>query len=162
MCEYFLHRTVRNSVTTHRGCLEGTRSKTHQTPYSTPSHTAYRVTRGHRKPPSPPKSPQPPQISTAEIGERAGSYRQPSSATPGRQGPLSSQGVTQQPATACRGRLEPLGEGGGVPGTLVPRATIEMAVTLSLSWTVQPKWEATSPVTAVSRPMPRIETTKHG
>ena len=70
MCEYFLYRTVRNSETTHRGCLEGTRSKTHQTPYSTPSHTAYRVTRGHRKPPSPPKSPQPPQILTAAVGER--------------------------------------------------------------------------------------------
>ena len=47
-----------------------------------------------------------------------------------------------------------------VPGTDVPRATNTTAVTESLSPTVQPKWEARSPMKAVSRPMPEMDTTK--
>jgi len=46
------------------------------------------------------------------------------------------------------------------PGTLVPRATKLRAVTLSLRPTVQPKWAATSPITAVSMPMMRMDTVK--
>lgn len=41
-----------------------------------------------------------------------------------------------------------------VPGKLVPIATIVMAVTESLSPTEHPKWEATSPMMAVIKPIP--------
>jgi hypothetical protein len=43
---------------------------------------------------------------------------------------------------------------------LVPRATNTMAVTESAMPRVAPKWEATSPITAVTTPMQRIDTTK--
>lgn len=46
------------------------------------------------------------------------------------------------------------------PGTEVPKATKTTAVTESLRPMVQPKWEARSPMTAVSMPMMRMETTK--
>lgn len=48
-----------------------------------------------------------------------------------------------------------------LPGTLVPSATIEMAVTESLRLMVQPKWLATSPMSAVKNPIPSMDTTKH-
>lgn len=48
-----------------------------------------------------------------------------------------------------------------LPGMLVPRATNTMAVTASFTPTVAPKCEATSPMTAVTKPMPKIDTTKH-
>lgn len=48
------------------------------------------------------------------------------------------------------------------PGTLVPRATMEIAVTLSLRWTVHPKWEAASPITAVNRPIDTMDARKQG
>jgi len=48
-----------------------------------------------------------------------------------------------------------------LPGTLVPRATKATAVTASLRPTVQPKWDATSPMMAVRQPIPHIEITKH-
>lgn len=44
---------------------------------------------------------------------------------------------------------------------LVPRATNTMAVTESLMPSVQPKCEATSPMTAVTSPMQMMDTTKH-
>lgn len=44
-----------------------------------------------------------------------------------------------------------------IPGTLVPRATKAMAVILSFRPIVQPKWEAMSPIKAVSKPTPKIE-----
>lgn len=47
-----------------------------------------------------------------------------------------------------------------LPGTLVPRATSATAVTASRSPTVQPKWDAKSPITAVNNPIPMIENTK--
>ena len=47
-----------------------------------------------------------------------------------------------------------------LPGTLVPKATNDMAVTASFSPIVQPKLEARSPKNAVNNPMPRIDTTK--
>jgi hypothetical protein len=48
-----------------------------------------------------------------------------------------------------------------LPGTDVPRATKVMAVTVSFSPTVQPKWAATSPTSAVNTPIRMIETKKH-
>lgn len=48
------------------------------------------------------------------------------------------------------------------PGTLVPRATIVMAVIESLMWLIQPKCAATSPMTAVSKPMKKMDPTKAG
>jgi len=47
------------------------------------------------------------------------------------------------------------------PGMLVPRATKTTAVTESLIPKVQPKYEATSPITAVTTPIPRMLTMKH-
>lgn len=44
---------------------------------------------------------------------------------------------------------------------LVPKATNTMAVTESLIPNVHPKCEATSPMTAVTTPIEKIETTKH-
>lgn len=49
---------------------------------------------------------------------------------------------------------------GRPPGTEVPRATNTTAVTESLRPTVQPKWEAKSPVTAVRTPMREMDTKK--
>lgn len=46
------------------------------------------------------------------------------------------------------------------PGTLVPRATNTIAVTESLMPSVQPKWDATSPMTAVTTPIAKMDTTK--
>ena len=46
------------------------------------------------------------------------------------------------------------------PGTDVPSATNTTAVTESLRPMVQPKWDARSPMTAVSRPMMMMETMK--
>lgn len=48
-----------------------------------------------------------------------------------------------------------------IPGSEVPRATKTTAVTLSLRPTVQPKWEARSPIMAVKTPMTEIDTMKH-
>lgn len=48
-----------------------------------------------------------------------------------------------------------------LPGTLVPRATKQIAVTVSLIPRVHPKCEATSPMTAVTTPMQKIDITKH-
>ena len=48
-----------------------------------------------------------------------------------------------------------------LPGSEVPKATNEIAVTLSLRPTVHPKWEAKSPITAVNIPIMMIETIKH-
>lgn len=47
-----------------------------------------------------------------------------------------------------------------LPGTDVPRATKTTAVTVSLRPTVQPKWEARSPIMAVKKPMTEIDTMK--
>jgi len=44
----------------------------------------------------------------------------------------------------------------------VPRATNAIALTPSLRWMKQPRWPATSPMTAVKRPMEIIEVTKVG
>lgn len=44
---------------------------------------------------------------------------------------------------------------------LVPRATKTTAVTESLMPKVHPKYEATSPMTAVTTPIPAMLTTKH-
>ena len=49
-----------------------------------------------------------------------------------------------------------------VPGTEVPRATKAMALTESFRKMKQPKWAATSPITAVQAPIMKIEMTKHG
>jgi hypothetical protein len=49
----------------------------------------------------------------------------------------------------------------GSPGILVPKATNTMAVTESLIPNVQPKWDATSPIMAVTIPIQRMEITKH-
>jgi hypothetical protein len=49
-----------------------------------------------------------------------------------------------------------------LPGKLVPRETKAMAVTLSLSPTVQPKCEDTSPTSDVITPMKTTHVTKHG
>ena len=49
-----------------------------------------------------------------------------------------------------------------VPGTEVPRATKAMAFTESLRKMKQPKCPATSPMTAVHRPIIAIEITKQG
>lgn len=46
------------------------------------------------------------------------------------------------------------------PGTLVPRATNTIAVTESLMPIVQPNIDATSPMTAVTTPIAKIDTTK--
>lgn len=43
----------------------------------------------------------------------------------------------------------------------MPRATKTMAVTESLMPSVHPKYDATSPITAVTTPMPTILITKH-
>ena len=43
-----------------------------------------------------------------------------------------------------------------LPGTEVPRATMQMAVMESFIPMVQPTWEATSPIRAVTRPIPMI------
>lgn len=48
-----------------------------------------------------------------------------------------------------------------VSGTDVPSATNTTAVTESFRPMVQPKWEARSPMKAVSRPIMRMETMKH-
>lgn len=50
--------------------------------------------------------------------------------------------------------------GPSLPGILVPRATKIMAVTESLMPSVQPKWDATSPMMAVTTPMQKMDTTK--
>jgi len=47
-----------------------------------------------------------------------------------------------------------------LPGTLVPRATKAMALTLSLRLTKQPRCPATSPIMAVSKPMDEMDATK--
>ena len=47
-----------------------------------------------------------------------------------------------------------------LPGKLVPKATKEMAVTESFRPTVQPKWDAKSPMTAVSNPIKVIDPVK--
>lgn len=47
------------------------------------------------------------------------------------------------------------------PGTEVPSATKTTAVTESFRPIVQPKWDARSPMTAVSRPIIMIEMVKH-
>lgn len=47
-----------------------------------------------------------------------------------------------------------------LPGILVPSATKTIAVTESLMPNVQPKCDATSPITAVTTPMQKIDTTK--
>lgn len=44
---------------------------------------------------------------------------------------------------------------------LVPKATKTIAVTESSIPSVDPKCEATSPITAVTTPMTKIDTTKH-
>ena len=49
-----------------------------------------------------------------------------------------------------------------IPGTLVPRATKAMALTESLRKMKQPKCPATSPITAVQRPIMAMEITKQG
>ena len=46
------------------------------------------------------------------------------------------------------------------PGTLVPMATNEMAVTVSLSPIVQPKLDATSPMIQVRPPIIIMDTVK--
>lgn len=48
-----------------------------------------------------------------------------------------------------------------LPGKLVPKATKEIATTLSARPTVQPKCEAKSPVIAVSIPIIIMATEKH-
>lgn len=48
-----------------------------------------------------------------------------------------------------------------IPGILVPSATKTIAVTESLIPSVQPKCDATSPITAVTTPIQKIDTTKH-
>ena len=48
----------------------------------------------------------------------------------------------------------------GLPGTLVPRATNEIAVIESFSPTVQPKADARSPMNAVSTPIIPMDTQK--
>jgi hypothetical protein len=48
-----------------------------------------------------------------------------------------------------------------LPGTLVPRATNEMAVIESLSPIVHPKLEARSPIKAVKTPIIAMEKQKH-
>ena len=49
-----------------------------------------------------------------------------------------------------------------LPGTEVPRATNAMALTESLRKMKQPKWPATSPITAVQTPIMAMEMTKQG
>ena len=49
-----------------------------------------------------------------------------------------------------------------LPGTEVPRATNAMALTESLRKMKQPKWPATSPITAVQTPIMAMEITKQG
>ena len=47
-----------------------------------------------------------------------------------------------------------------LPGTLVPRATNEIAVMASFNPIVQPKWDAKSPMNAVRTPTMMIEVQK--
>ena len=47
-----------------------------------------------------------------------------------------------------------------LPGTEVPKATKAIALTVSLRKMKHPKWEATSPITAVIIPMVKMETVK--
>ena len=47
-----------------------------------------------------------------------------------------------------------------LPGTEVPNATKAIAFTVSLRKMKHPKWEATSPITAVIMPMVMMETVK--
>ena len=49
-----------------------------------------------------------------------------------------------------------------IPGTLVPRATNAMALTPSLRLMKQPRWPATSPMTAVQPPMKKMAMTNVG
>ena len=49
-----------------------------------------------------------------------------------------------------------------LPGTLVPRATMVIAVILSLMRLKHPKWEAKSPITAVSKPIQQMDAKKAG
>ena len=49
-----------------------------------------------------------------------------------------------------------------VPGTLVPRATKAMALTVSFKWIKQPRCPATSPIMAVTRPMKKMDITNVG
>ena len=49
-----------------------------------------------------------------------------------------------------------------LPGTLVPRATKAIALTPSFKFMKQPRWPATSPMTAVFAPIAKILTTKVG
>ena len=49
-----------------------------------------------------------------------------------------------------------------VPGTEVPKATKAIALTESLRKIKQPKWPATSPMTAVQIPIIAMEITKQG
>ena len=49
-----------------------------------------------------------------------------------------------------------------LPGTDVPRATKAMALTESFRKMKQPRWPATSPMTAAQRPIMAIEITKQG
>ena len=49
-----------------------------------------------------------------------------------------------------------------LPGTLVPRATIVMELTVSFMRVKQPNCAATSPMTAVHTPIAAIDTTKQG
>lgn len=46
---------------------------------------------------------------------------------------------------------------GHLPGTEVPKATKAMAFTVSFRNMKHPKWEATSPITAVIRPIIKME-----
>ena len=49
-----------------------------------------------------------------------------------------------------------------IPGTEVPKATKAIALTESLRKIKQPKWPATSPMTAVQIPIIAMEITKQG
>lgn len=49
-----------------------------------------------------------------------------------------------------------------IPGTDVPRATKAMALTVSLRKMKQPRWLATSPMTAVQTPIMAMAITKQG
>ena len=49
-----------------------------------------------------------------------------------------------------------------LPGTLVPNATIVIAVMESLMWLQQPKCDAMSPITAVKTPILNIDMKKVG
>lgn len=47
-----------------------------------------------------------------------------------------------------------------LPGTEVPKATKAIALTVSFKKMKHPKWEATSPITAVIRPIVKMDTVK--